>query len=56
MYLAKTAETVVVKLVRPELSHVNGRDSLDEAAAMMTFNHPKLMSLLGVSIEEGATK
>ena len=51
---AKTAEIAkaAVKLMRPELSHVNGRDFLDEAAAMMTFNHPKLLSLLGVSIEK----
>merc|ERR1712166_642925 len=50
---AKTGEIAkaAVKLMRPELSHVNGRDFLDEAAAMLMFNHPKLLSLLGVSIE-----
>lgn len=50
----KTGEVAkaAVKLMRPELSHVNGRDFLDEAAAMMMFNHPKLLSLLGVSIEK----
>jgi nicotinamidase-related amidase len=59
VYLADLADAhtgevakAAVKLMRPELSHVNGRDFLQEAAAMVQFKHPKLLSLLGVCIEK----
>eukprot|EP00039_Didymoeca_costata_P029308 m.24054 g.24054 ORF g.24054 m.24054 type:complete len:1074 (+) comp7573_c0_seq1:110-3331(+) len=46
------AEKVAVKLMRPELSHVNGKDFLSEAASMLNFDHPKLLRLIGVCIEK----
>lgn len=42
-----------VKLMRPELSHVNGGDFLGEAKLMLAYpKHPKLLELLGVCIEK----
>jgi serine/threonine protein kinase len=57
VYLADFAhgsevKKAAVKLMRPELSHVNGKDFLTEAHSMLRFNHPKLLTLIGVAIEK----
>jgi hypothetical protein len=41
-----------VKLMRPNLGHVDGNDFLSEAVMMTAFEHPQLMALLGICIEK----
>lgn len=48
----KTATKVAVKLMRPNLGHVDGNDFLGEAVMMSKFVHPQLMSLIGVCVEK----
>lgn len=46
------ATRAAVKLMRPNLGHVDGNDFLGEAVMMSKFDHPQLMSLLGVCVEK----
>jgi len=41
-----------VKLMRPNLGHVDGSDFLNEAIIMLSFDHPQMLNLIGVCIEK----
>eukprot|EP00040_Diaphanoeca_grandis_P034240 m.211769 g.211769 ORF g.211769 m.211769 type:complete len:1090 (+) comp33110_c1_seq1:114-3383(+) len=41
-----------VKLMRPNLGHVDGSDFLNEAVIMLKFDHPDVLNLVGVCIEK----
>ena len=43
---------VAVKLMRPNLGHVDGNDFLSEALMMANFDHENLLRLVGVCIEK----